>query len=214
MRQQTPLTSLLGALALVAACTSDPGDGGADGPSPGTGDGPTASADSAREPTDGGTTDRDMAAPPTPEHVVINFDDLPANTEVLGQYAARLSFSSEAGIKIWAENLINIGQSAPNYLTAGGGSDVLHPLFIKFSKPVQGLKFNALSVTDTGPVARFRIFKGAELAGTVDLIGKGTSFVPVPVDLSAYSGVTRLEVVDITDRFGIAYDDFSFDVPR
>ena len=50
-----------------------------------------------------------------------------------------------------------------------------------------------------------------DLAGTENLIGHGDSYTPVPVDLSSYSNITRIEVDDITDEYGIVYDDFAFD---
>ena len=84
-------------------------------------------------------------------------------------------------------------------------------MFVAFTRPVHGLSFHALGVTDTGTVAHIRVYKGSDLAGTENLIGQGDSYTPVPVDLSSYSNITRIEVDDITDEYGIVYDDFAFD---
>ena len=99
-------------------------------------------------------------------------------------------------------------------MSAGQYSDVHHPLYIDFRhEAVRNLKFKALSVTSTGTVAHVRVLSYGNLLATVDLVGQGNSFVPVPVALSSYADVTRIEIVDIADTYGIVYDDISFDFP-
>lgn len=185
------LSLLTLALPLVSSCASN--GGGGDGHDP-----------------DAGPSDAKAADGPV-SHIELRFDELPRDTVITNQYADRATFTSTAGIPITVENHIDIGQSAPNYLSAGSVSDVDHPLFVIFTHPARNLKMNALSVTDQGTVAQVRVFVGSQLAGTVDIIGKGRTFIPVPVDLSSFVNVTRIEVVNITDSYGIVYDDFSFD---
>jgi hypothetical protein len=176
---------------------------------------PSASNPSAPNPTSPSSAS-DLATPtdlalPQRTPVLINFDDLPTNTTITDQYAAHARFSSEPGVPITAEDWINDGQSPPNYLSAGSGNDVKHPLYVDFTKPVRNLKFVATGVTDRGTVAHVRVLGGSQLLSSVDLVGQGNDYQPVRIDLTALSDVTRIEVVDITDSYGIVYDDFSFD---
>ena len=156
---------------------------------------------------DGVATD----AAPSSSHVAIGFDELPNGTTIVSQYADKVAFSSEPGIPIIAEDAIDLGQSPHNYVSAGGGSDVDHPMYLAFARPVHGLTFHALGVSDSGTVAHIKVYAGTTLAGTENLVGQADNYTPVPVSLAAYSHVTRIEVVDITDLYGFVYDDFAFD---
>jgi len=146
-------------------------------------------------------------------HVVINFDELTSDTPVTNQYATHALFTTDS-VPATADAAVEVGQSEPNFLIAGSAFDTMHPLYVDFTTPVSNLRFNALAIEDTGTIATVRVLSGTNLLGTVDVQGKGTDRTPVPVDVSAYDGVTRIEVVDITDLYGIDYDDFAFDAAQ
>jgi hypothetical protein len=67
-------------------------------------------------------------------------------------------------------------------------------------------------VNNTGVVAKVDVYVLGALSATVNMIGQGQPYVPVPVDLTGFSHVTRIAIHDVTDLAGIGWDDFSFDV--
>jgi hypothetical protein len=192
-----------GAALLFAACSGDqaaPGNDGGGGGDSGVG-GDFASA--------GG----DLAGTFTP--VIINFDDVPLGTHVTNQYATHATFSSDPGCYCRASNDGGLASSQPNYIltfyTCPTGPTA--SVFVDFAKPVSGLSFKGIGVNNTGKVATINIVTAAGKQST-DLMGQGTALTPLPVDLSSYSGVTRLEVVNITDLQGMGFDDFAFQFPQ
>jgi hypothetical protein len=104
--------------------------------------------------------------------------------------------------------------SAPNMICvgvlAGGGCN--QDLYVDFTKPVRKLKFVGVGVQDSGTVAVAHLFAGATELGQANITGQGTDTKPAVADLSAYTGVTRLEVVMVTDAAGLEWDDFEFEV--
>ena len=51
------------------------------------------------------------------------------------------------------------------------------------------------------------------MAATVNMLSTGYYGPPGEIDLSAYQGVTRIEIVNVTDPAGLLYDDFTYDLP-
>lgn len=149
---------------------------------------------------------------------VINFDNLSNGTVVTGQYAPIATFSSVFGEAIVTYNYSSAyGGSAPNFICTAGSFNALtqdcsHSVFVDFTNPVDGLTFHALGVDNTGMVAQVNVFENYVFGTSVGVFGLGTPFTPLAVDLSAYTNVTRIEIVNVTDFSGIGYDDFSFSV--
>ena len=56
------------------------------------------------------------------------------------------------------------------------------------------------------------VYVGGVLSATVNLMGDGNSGTTEFHDLTAFSNVTSIFIHDVTDSFGLVYDDFSFQV--
>jgi hypothetical protein len=136
--------------------------------------------------------------------VTIGFDDLPSGTVVTNQYAG-VSFSSSLG----NSNAV-VGFKANKFICTAG---CLADTYLDFTTPVNGLTFLAIEPNFNGPNAEFRIFQNGVFTATVQLIGLGGDGNKL-VDLSAYSNITRLEIVNIlnnpSQENGIGWDSFSF----
>jgi hypothetical protein len=134
-------------------------------------------------------------------------------TVVTNQYASLATFSSESG----AENVaffesglhFNILCTRP----IGGNINCLQDTYIDFTNPVNNLRFTAVEPNLNQIIATFNIFHSGGMT-TEFLTGIG-GFGDKLVNLSAYSGVTRLEIVDIwndpINENGIGWDGFVFD---
>lgn len=142
--------------------------------------------------------------------VVIDFEDLSAGDIVTTQYPG-LAFSSSDGNINYANSFgtIILG-SGP----IGGGATYLEDTYLDFATPVNSLEFDAIEPNFAGVDATFHIFHDGGIATEflTGLGGPGNKHV----DLSSFTGVTRLEIVDILDdpnlENGIGWDNFSFQV--
>ncbi len=144
---------------------------------------------------------------------VCDFDALQGGDVVTNQYPGA-TFSSSAG----NDNKVLpffINDTPPNILCTGlvgGPVDCVAPTFIDFTNPVDSLAFYAIGVDDVGPVADVNVFIGNVFDSTVPVIGAGTPDDNILIDLSPFTNVTRVELTNITDSFGIGWDTFSFSV--
>ena len=59
-------------------------------------------------------------------------------------------------------------------------------------------------------MAQVNVFENNVFNSTVNVTGAGGPFTPLSVDLSAFTDVSRIEIVNVTDSGGIGYDDFRF----
>jgi hypothetical protein len=146
---------------------------------------------------------------------LIDFENLAAGTQVTNQYA-EATFSGSGPNVVFSQ-----GRPLGNFIC---GTSCITDTYIDFTNPVSNLTFWAIQVDAAGKVAEFRVFVNNAFAGTVDLNGPGTNLGGNGpggprdefVDLSAFSGVTRLEIVNILNdpsrENGIGWDQFSFDV--
>lgn len=153
----------------------------------------------------------------------INFDDLAAGTMVTTQYAG-VTFSSIAGQVNMTHSFTNGGNSAPNILCsadAAGAVNCLNPTFIDFAQPVINLSFLAVEPNGEGEVASINIYQSGSFTTNLPLIGLGSGGEfgagNVPVDLSAFSNITRIELVGpggsgLLDGAGngIGWDNFNY----
>ena len=143
--------------------------------------------------------------------VTIDFDDLGNAVEVNTQYAD-VTFSSQAGSRILT-TAQDFDTSLPNFICSAQASiNCVDDVYVDFAVGVNGLSFLAVGDNNVGDVGDVRVFAGAVLLGTVDLIMDGLPFgAPQLIDLGAFANVTRIEIVNITDDAGLGYDDFTFD---
>lgn len=149
---------------------------------------------------------------PAAAQEVINFDTLVDGNVVTNQFAGLgVTFSAEAGSQVIVTTQ-NLGSSLPNFICSGvsGSINCTDDIFIDFAAAISGLTFLSIGANNVGDVGDVRVFANALLLGTVDITANGTPSSPDLVDLSAFSGITRIEIVNITDAAGIGLDDFRF----
>ena len=145
--------------------------------------------------------------------VPINFDNLSAGTVITTQYSG-VVFSSVAGRENVAHSFVCGGSSPPNILctrVTNGSLNCTQPTFLAFATPVSGLHFRGVGIDNSvgSIVARANVYAGSTLLGSRNVIAAGSS-VGVVIDCSAFSGVTRLEIVNIVDGGGIGWDNFTY----
>jgi hypothetical protein len=143
---------------------------------------------------------------------VVDFDDLSNGDVVTNQYAGLgVTFSSSAGAQVLA-TAQNLGSSLPNFICSGRGGQIncVDDVYVDFASAISGLTFLSIGANNVGDVGDVRVFAGAILLGTVDIMADGTPFTPDLVDLGAFLGITRIEIVGVTDAAGLGFDDFTF----
>ena len=147
------------------------------------------------------------------QQVTIDFDSLPVATTVTNQFPEAV-FSSSPGNQNTTRADFELGTSLP-YICTETTTGVLNctaDTYVDFTTPVSNLTFMQGGDNATGVIAQVRVFAGGVLAGTVPIMGDGIFASPCLVDLTAFDNVTRIEIFNITDPGGLAWDDFSFDV--
>lgn len=152
----------------------------------------------------------------------ITFNDLSLGTVVTNQYSSA-TFSSISG----QDNVVT------NYTTnmictydTGGDINCTKPTFVDFTNPVNNLTFIAIEPNEFGVVSTIRIFENYVYTADFNFTGLGGGpnqfgYGEKLVDLSAYSNVTRIEILgpggvgDLDNSYGgngIGWDTFCFDV--
>ena len=142
----------------------------------------------------------------------INFDDLGNGAIVTTQYAGATFSSSFRHDVVTSAQASTYGTSVANIICSGIDTSItcVDPVYVDFAAPVSGLSFYAVGDDSSGPIGLASAFAGATLLGSVNIVGDGLVFgAPMFVDLSAFSGITRLEITT-TDPAGLGYDDFTF----
>jgi Ca2+-binding RTX toxin-like protein len=147
-------------------------------------------------------------------HVTITFDELAGGTVVTTQYPS-VTFSSDSGSENVVTEQPSYNGSKPNFIctapVGGGTLDCAQRTILDFTDPVNNLTFNGLGINDTGPVAAIDVYQGGVLTATHSVVGSASGLDPEKQDLSAYPGITRIVIRNITDGGGIGWDDFDFD---
>jgi hypothetical protein len=153
-----------------------------------------------------------LTLPAAAQAVVIDFDDLGNGVVVTNQYAG-VTFSSDPGAQILT-TAQSLGSSLPNFICSGIGGSIncVNSVFVDFATGVSGLSFLQVGDNTFGDVGDVRVFSGAALLGTVDIFADNQFSVANLVDLSAFSNITRIEIVNISDPGGLGFDDFTFTV--
>ena len=142
--------------------------------------------------------------------VTINFDGLVGGTAVTNQFP-EATFSSNEGFEIFTFDR-DFGSSPPNFIctwTSVGGFDCAKDVFVSFTNPVNALSFLVVGINNFGKIGVVDVFDiSSNLLGTVNIVGEGTTLGLV--DLGTFSDVSRISIRDITDAYGVGYDDFTF----
>jgi hypothetical protein len=147
----------------------------------------------------------------TPATVTINFDELAGSTMVTNQYPAVTFSSVDPDVaRVFAYGSY-CGTSAPNELCAGTANNCTKTAILQFTNPADNLRFRLGCTNSTATIAVARVFQGATIS-TVNIAGTGVGTTPKDVDLSAFRGITRLEVTPTgVDSEGYGFDDITFD---
>lgn len=123
------------------------------------------------------------------------------------------TFSTEPGAGLYYFSGGNaVGSSPPNNITAAVNPDAFpfsSDLYVDFTAPVNNLSLAVSSDNDSGKIAEIAVHHFAGMT-TLDVEGNGDTSDAIPIDLSGFTNVTRIEVINVTDTFGLSYDDFRF----
>jgi hypothetical protein len=139
--------------------------------------------------------------------VSIGFDNLAAGAVVTTQYP-QLTVSSDTGHTNTTRNLASIfNTSVPNILCT---EDCKYDTYLDFTRPARDVKLKAVGVNNTGKAFAVRVHRQGQPVTHLEYSGQGQAFEPVLVDLSALGDITRVELVEIIDGFGVGWDDLSF----
>ena len=150
------------------------------------------------------------------QQYVIDFDSIgSAATVTTGLFPEAIFTALDPAHELRAY-AARLGSSAPNCLCTSveGSITCRDGLAVDFPTPVKNLSFLAVGVNRKGRVAEARVYVNGALAGTEEIRGRGRAKRPVLVDLSAYSDVTRVEIADVHDRYGVGWDDFAFEIEQ
>ncbi len=146
---------------------------------------------------------------------IIDFDNLADETVISNQYP-EATFSSSAG-NVNLAILHGSNHTPPSILCtgpAGGSQTCVEDTYIDFTVAVTDLTFWAIQANAPGVTAQFNVFENDTFAATVDLVSSGGNPNDEFVDLSSFSNVTRLEIVNIlrddAAESGIGWDTFTF----
>jgi PEP-CTERM motif len=155
-----------------------------------------------------------LAASATPSlaATVIDFDNLGNGVQVTNQYAG-VTFSSQAGSRVLtsAQNISN--NSLPNFICSAKNNSSINcvdDVYVDFASAVNGLSFLVIGDNNVGDVGDVRVFGISGLLGTVNILTDGNFATSHLLDLSSFLDITRIEIANITDGGGLAYDDFTF----
>jgi hypothetical protein len=144
--------------------------------------------------------------------VTIDFDSLAVGTTVADQFP-EATFSSVAGQEVATISFAS-GNSPPNSIctrAVGGALNCDQELIVDFTDAVFNLSFAVVGDNNPGTQAVVDVYVNFLLDTTVDIVTTG-DFSAAPMDLSAFSGVTRIVIRDVTDFAGLSFDDFNFNV--
>jgi hypothetical protein len=140
----------------------------------------------------------------------IDFNDLTDGTVVTNQYP-QATFSCDPGL---SNQVMEDGSRSHVLGTFPVDADPQrfdHNLYVNFTLPVDDLSFQAgwFDSPAGQTVGNIKVYANGTLSGTANIISSGNGTVNT-VDLSSYQNVTRIEICNITDPYGLAYTDFSF----
>lgn len=149
-----------------------------------------------------------------PDGVLPGRGEVPIAAELPADVSPHATFSTsvDAGLYYFS-GAEAVGTSPLNNITAAVDPNAFPysaPLLIEFTTPVNNFSFTVSSDNDTGKIAEIRIDYDGDQVSQVDVLGNGDFSDAILMDLSIYPNVTSVEVVNITDTFGLSYDDFRF----
>lgn len=142
--------------------------------------------------------------------VTIDFESF-STGDIVGTIG-NVTFSAAGGAQVY--DLGGPFASSGTKTVGPSGSAFNGDLFLQFASPVTDVSFFSGAGDRNGKQANINIFTNGVLTSTTDLTGDGDPTTPDFQDLTAFSSVTRVEIVNVTDSAGLVYDDFSYDVAQ
>lgn len=131
--------------------------------------------------------------------VHIHFDDLEGGTPVRDQYGDVVTFDDGSGT---AYSALGLATSPPYYLCCSSS------VGLDFARPVSDLTVFMTGANNSGVASIARVFT-SDGTYEVELVGTGSYSDQIPIDLTEFEEVTRLELQS-NDPFGVGWDDFRF----
>ena len=179
------------------------------------------SAAEAPPPANLQTSEPNTSPSSTGRQVLITFADLPFYTNVTNQYQDAI-FSSDSSHYVittpqnYGTSLPNISRAYVNgpWIDGNPPYDHFAPLVVDFPQPVNDLAFHVLASDSLGGIARVDVYQNGNWTRTEPIFGNASPFSPIwYTGVSGYQGVSRIIISQIADRYGLAFDNFSFTVP-
>ncbi len=160
-----------------------------------------------------------MAIAASAEATVIDFEDFGNvgnfGPVVASQYPGVVFSSAGTDLNHVTTYSLGIGfGSSRNFLctaTIGAyGLNCAGETVLDWAAPVSGVSFWAIGGNNPGVTAKVDVYVGGAYQATRDVISAGDFWTPDLVDLSAFSGVTRIRIHGITDLGGLGWDNFAY----
>ncbi|MCK6546106.1 hypothetical protein L6R52_09575 [Myxococcota bacterium] len=156
----------------------------------------------------------DVVRGAAPVDYFIDFEDLSHGTFVTTQYPD-VVIAGEPGYAVMVYSEPLFASSGSNFLCvvrAGQPSSTCEPnggLTITFSRPAERVTLTVLGANGTN-VGRYELYSGAALVHAEPLVISVSQYVPTVLDLGAWGPITRIELVEIDDAYGLSWDDLAF----
>jgi hypothetical protein len=174
------------------------GGGGTDGSSTDAESALDAAADGGVvEPPDAGTSEVSYS---------YNFDEL-SSGQVTDLVLPGVRITGPAGIQVVHDSSPYFVDSRPNYIVS---LPDYHDITFTLDGPSRDFTINVVAVGSSARAATAHLYLAGQPVATVDIIGAGTQYTPVPLDLSAHGLLDRVEITDVDDNLGVGFDDLSF----
>lgn len=162
---------------------------------------------------DTGDTEPEDSPAPSWVRYEYNFDEL-EQIEVDNHYE-ELQFAVEDGQHMVSFAAASLARSQPNCLYVGsspGAAGSTAAFTLSFLRPVRDLRFFHSGDSVVGEVAEVELTLESGEPVVLSLTADGDAYSSELADLSAYEGVTSVQVRGMTDPNGLAYDDLSFEM--
>jgi hypothetical protein len=153
------------------------------------------------------------------QDIIVDFDDQIGGIPGVvtdGMFSDHVTFSTNDfhSMVIFAGAGV-VGGTNPNSLTSvdvANGSLFNGDIYMDFTVAANNVSLDILADNEAGIIAGLLVsHSGGD--SMVDVIGNGDFSDSVFMDLSSFMDITRIELVDITDEFGLGIDNLNFTVP-
>lgn len=151
-----------------------------------------------------------------PDGILPAQGEVPIAAPLPQSVSSHVEFSTDASAGLYYfSGGAAVGSSEPNNITAAVDPNAFPysaNLYANFASPVNDLTFTVSSDNDAGEIAQVLVDYGNGEQATISVVGNADPTDVVFMNLAEYVDVTSLSVVNVTDTFGLSYDDFTFQV--